>query len=134
MPEDAVTVARRMFAGFSEKDPDTALELMDQDIEWTPADDEPETGTLYGKEAVIGLFLMWSSSFDDFRCDPVEFIDGGESAVVPVRISGRMRGSGVEVTNDETMVLWVRDGKIVEVREFRTEAEARAAAGLTEDG
>src|SRR3954464_12559770 len=130
MSEDAVTVARRMFAGLTEKDPDTAPELIQQDIGWTPAEGEPETGTLYGKEAVIGLFLMWSSSFDDFRCDPVEFIDGGECAVVPVRIGGRMRGSGRGGKNDETRVLWGRDGKIVEVREFPTEAEARAAAGL----
>jgi ketosteroid isomerase-like protein len=131
MAEDPVTVARTMFEGFLSNDPDTSLALIHQDIEWTPSQDEPETATLRGKEEVIGMLLKWAVAFDDFRPQPLEFIAADECVVVPLRISGRVKGGGAEVTTDETMVLWFRDGKVAEVREFRTKSEALAVAGLT---
>lgn len=74
-----------------------------------------------------------ATAFDDFRPKPLEFIDGGGCVVVPMRITGRMRGGGAEVAIEETIVFWVRDGKIAEVREFRTKPEALEAAGLPDE-
>jgi ketosteroid isomerase-like protein len=129
MSEDVVAVVRKMFAAMDAEDPDTALELFHDDVEWHPARDEPETGMLKGKDAVVGLLLQWADAFDDFQPQPLEFIDGGECVVVPMRITGRMRGSGAEVAIEETIVYWLRDGKVAEVREFRTKDEGLAAAG-----
>jgi ketosteroid isomerase-like protein len=130
MPEDAVTIVRQAFEAMESNDPDTALALYHDDVEWHPAADEPETATLHGKEAVVGLLLQWATAFDDFRPEPLEFIDGGGCAVVPMRVTGRMRGSGAEVAIEETIVFWIRAGKIAVVREFRTKPEALEAAGL----
>jgi ketosteroid isomerase-like protein len=133
MTEDAVTIVRKVFKAMESNDPDTALALYHDDIEWHPAEDEPETATLHGKEAVVGLLLQWATAFDDFRPEPLEFIDGGGCVVVPMRITGRMRGSGAEVAIEETIVFWIRDGKIAEVREFRTKPEGLEAAGMTDE-
>jgi ketosteroid isomerase-like protein len=130
MPEDAMTIVRRVFEAMESNDPDTALALYDDDVEWHPAEDEPETATLHGKEAVVGLLLEWATAFDDFRPEPLEFIDADDCVVVPMRITGRMKGSGAEVAIEETIVFWIRAGKIAEVREFRTKPEGLAAAGV----
>ena len=132
MPDDALTIVRRMFDAFGRNDPDAALELFDENLEWHPAEDEPETATLHGKEGFQSLALRWMTTFDDFKFEAVEFIDGGECVVVPLRVSGFMRGTRAEVGFEESWVFWVREGKVIEVREYRTKDEALGAAGLTE--
>jgi ketosteroid isomerase-like protein len=128
--EANVEIVRRVFEAWRRNDPDAAFALMDEEIEWQPAQDEPETATLHGKAGVEGLLLQWANTFDDFRAEPIEFIDADDCVVVPLRIMGRMQGSGAEVTIEETHVFWIRDGKVVQVREFRTKAEGLRAAGL----
>jgi ketosteroid isomerase-like protein len=128
--EDAIRIVREMFAAMAANDPDTALALLHEDVEWTPAQDEPETGTLHGKDEVTGLLLQWSAAFDDFNPQPLEFIEGEGCVAVPLHITGRMKGSGAEIAIEETIVYWIREGKVGEVREFRTKAEGLAAAGL----
>ena len=133
MPEDALTIVRQVFEAMESNDPDTALALYQDDVEWHPAKDEPETAPLHGKLELQGMFLKWVTAFDDFRLEPIEFIDAGGAVVVPVHVTGNLHGSGAEVANDETMVFWLREGKIAEVREFRTKPEALAAAGLPDE-
>jgi ketosteroid isomerase-like protein len=131
MSEREVSVVRRMFEAWSANDPDPALELVDEEIEWHPAQDEPETGTLHGKEALQGMMLKWLTAFDELRVEPFEFIDAGDAVVIPLQLTGKLPDSGVEVSNEETMVFWLRGGKVVEVREYRTKPEALDAAGLS---
>jgi ketosteroid isomerase-like protein len=127
---EIVDVVRRTSEAWEAGDAEAALALLDDDIEWHPASDEPETRVLRGKQAVADWLVQWMTAFEDFRAEALEFIDGGDCVVVPMRISGRLRGSGAEVENDETNVYWVRNGKIAEVREYRKLREALAAAGL----
>jgi ketosteroid isomerase-like protein len=130
MSEQSVAVVRRILEAFEAGDPEPALALYADDVEWTPAADEPETATLYGKEAMQGLFLQWITSFDDFHWQTLEYIDAGDLVLVVLKFSGRMRGSGAEVGFDETWVHRVRDGLVCEVHEYRTKDEAVRAAGL----
>ena len=93
----------------------------------------PDSATYRGHDGVAKLFSEWSESFDDLRFDPEEFIDAGDDVVVAVlRLSGRIRGSGEEVTMPETHVWTMRDGKGVECREYPTKAEALKALGLAQ--
>lgn len=124
MAEESIAVVRRIWERFVANDPEPALALFADDVEWTPAADEPETGTLHGKAAVQGLFLQWLTAFDDFHSEPLEFIDAGELAVVSLRFSGKMRGSGAEVAFEESQVYRVGDGLVREVWEYRTKDEA----------
>ena len=127
MADEPVAVVRRIWDGFLNEDPEPALALFADDVEWTPAADEPETATLHGKEAVLGLFLQWMTAFDDFLSEPLEFIAVGNLAVVVLRFSGKMRGSGAEVAFEETQVYRVSDGLVREVHEYRTKDEAMKA-------
>jgi hypothetical protein len=51
---------------------------------------------------------------------------------MPVRMRGRPPGSDADVVLDEVYVSKFLDGKIVELREYRTKAEALEAVGLSE--
>ena len=127
MSEESLAVVRRIWDAFGANDPEPALALFADDIEWTPAADEPETGTLQGKEAVQGLFLQWLTSFDDFQSEPLEYVEADDLVVLTLRFSGMMRGSGAEVAFEETQVYRVSDGLVREVREYRTKDEAMKA-------
>jgi ketosteroid isomerase-like protein len=128
--EENVEIVRRVIEGWEQNDLDAGLALMDDAVEWHPAGHEPETATARGKAAITERLLEWATAFEDFRADALEFIDAGECVVVPFRYAGRVRGSGGEVAIEETNVFRLRDGKIVEVREYRTKDEALAAAGV----
>jgi hypothetical protein len=63
---------------------------------------------------------------------PGEYIDAGEYVIVPVRMRGLPPGGDAEVVLDEVYVGKFRDGNVVELREYRTKAEALEAMGLSE--
>jgi hypothetical protein len=65
---------------------------------------------------------------------PEEFIQVNEEEfVVPVRWGGRGKGSGLDFEESrETWMFFVRDRKIVRVKEFATREQALEAAGLRE--
>ena len=69
---------------------------------------------------------MWRDTLSDFRAEALEYIDTGEYVIAPTRMRGRPPGSDVEVVLDEVYVSRLRNGKVVELREYRTRAEALA--------
>jgi len=71
-------------------------------------------------------------AFDDVRLSVEELIDAGDRVVVVLRLHGRVRGSTQEVEMSETHVLTMRDGKVTEIHEYQTKAEALKAVGLEE--
>jgi ketosteroid isomerase-like protein len=87
---------------------------------------------IYRGEAASRRF--WSTFFEAFErvvVEPLEFIEHGESVVVPHHLHAWGR-EGVEVDAHSTVVLTFRDGRIIEMRLFRQTAEALKAVGLAE--
>jgi ketosteroid isomerase-like protein len=108
-------------------------ELLHRDVAWHTARDLPDSDTYRGHDGVAELYSEWIGSFEDFRVDVEEMIDGsGDTVVVITRLRGRFRGSSEEVNLIEAHVWKLLDGKAVEIREYRTKAEALEAAGLRE--
>jgi len=70
--------------------------------------------------------------FPDFRFEVKEYIDAGDHVIVPVRAVARMPDSDTDVTIDEVFVNKCRNGRIVEVREFRTKEEALETVAVSE--
>ena len=92
-----------------------------------------DRGPMHGKEAVRDYLRDWLDMFDDFKVEPVEWIDAGEDQVVGVlRVSGRAKLSGVETDLTYAVVYTIRDGKIARGREYWTKEQALEAAGLRE--
>jgi hypothetical protein len=72
-------------------------------------------------------------AWEDYRYERRELIDCGDDRVlVAGRQTGRGKGSGVEISEENFSVFSVSEGKIVKQRMFRHRAEALEAAGLSE--
>jgi ketosteroid isomerase-like protein len=109
------------------------VEALHPEVEWHTAADLPDAGVHRGVDGVGRLVSEWFGSFEDFRADIEEIIDGGDEIVVVVlRLHGRVKGSSDTVELHETHVWRLRDGKAIEIREYRTKAQALDAAGLSE--
>jgi ketosteroid isomerase-like protein len=131
MSPENVEVVRRLFEAWNSSGLAGALSAFDPKVEWSTPDDDPDAGTYRGLEAVAAFLQGWADSFEDFSGEAQEFIEAGDRVVVPLIVSGRPRGSSHFVTVPDTQVLTVRDGNILEVREYRTKAEALEAVGLS---
>jgi ketosteroid isomerase-like protein len=111
---------------------DRFLEHWTQDLDHRSIEGAPDDrGPLHGKDAMRSYVQDWIDTFDGFRIEPVELVDGGGDVVVALlRFGGRARLSGVETDSRFGVVFWIRDGKIARGREYPTREQALEAAGL----
>src|SRR5262249_5300716 len=113
MSEENVEIIRRGYALFAVGDFQAVTALLSDDIEVTDSDGRGVTGsaagTWYGHEGFLRSTEEALDAFEDFHVEPEDFIDAGDTVVVPVRISGRGRESGIE-TEIRLAHLWVLRG------------------------
>ena len=126
-------MSRAVEAG-NRRDLDGWMAELDPEIAWYGLADEPDPGAFRGHQGVLALNARWRDLLPDFRLEVKEYIDAGEYVIVVGRFYGHAADSDAEVGFDEVLVNKYRDGKAVEVREYRTREEALEAAGLSEDG
>jgi ketosteroid isomerase-like protein len=134
MSQENVEIVRRGYELYAAGDLEGVAGLFAEDAELADAGGlgvaDTAAGTRYGPEGFLRATEEAVEAFEDYRVDAEEFIDAGESVVVPVRISGRGRASGAKL---ETRLahLWVlRDGNVTRGDVYRTTEEALEAAGL----
>jgi ketosteroid isomerase-like protein len=83
----------------------------------------------------VGFAEDFRSAWDDVVVKALEFIEGPDDRVVTlIRQSGRGRESGVPIEIHYFFVWTIRDGKVRTTEYFRHRADAREAAGLSEQG
>jgi ketosteroid isomerase-like protein len=100
------------------------------DVVWEIGQELPALGPA----AIKAMWERWEDPWDELETVPEEYIDAGDRVVVTVRYSGRGQGSGIELDDLLFDVYDLREGKIVRKREFKTRADALAAAGVVEAG
>jgi ketosteroid isomerase-like protein len=105
-------------------------EFFHPEVEWRSLAEEPDTEVYRGYDGIRRLFDEWTDSFEDLRTEGEEFIEAGQYVVVPGRVRGLGRASGVEVELSDTFVFKLRKGKVIEVREYTGKAEALEAVAL----
>ena len=123
---------RHRFEAFNRGDLAAMIELTDPDAVWWDRADDPWGGAPHrGRDA---CFQHLAEILEDaeLQAQPQEFIDAGDRVVVGVRLVGRGRTSGVAFKEDEFHVFTLRDGLVIETREYRDRAEALEAAGVSE--
>ena len=137
MSQENVELVRRGYAMFAAGDLEGVAELMEDTAELPGGGGlgvaGTAAGTRYGPEGFLRGSEEALESFEDYRVEPEDFIDAGESVVVvPVRISGRGRTSGALIETHLAHLWVLRDGKVIRSEIYRTTSEALEAAGLTE--
>ena len=110
---------------------DALAEFWDPGIKWRAAEGEiDDVGELHGPEAVRRHFQDWFDMFDDVTVVAEELIDAGDDRVVAVqRMTGRAKVSGIETEIRFSVVYTLRDGKVVQGREYMDKDKALEAAG-----
>jgi ketosteroid isomerase-like protein len=85
-----------------------------------------------GRKGVKRLMEGQMEVLDYLRVEPEEFIDRGDSVVVPIRLYARARHTGLEGMQT-TVHLWrMRDGKAIQLTVYPTKADALKAVGRSE--
>ena len=132
MSQENVEMVRAGYDAFNRGDIEAALSPLHPDIEWWPAADEPITEPYRGHDGYGRLIAEARGGVPDLQTEIEELFVIGGRVVVCVRFWGHGRDSGAPVEIRETHVARVRDGKILEVREYRAKEEALEAVGLSE--
>jgi len=132
MSQENVERVREAMAAYNRSDFDAAVELFDPEIEWVfPPTMDAES--CHGPDEIKRLWRGVDETFEEFRVEPQEFLDGGERVAVRARFRGRGKASGAEL--DEEMfhhVFSFREGRIVRIEHVTDWTEALEAAGLSE--
>ena len=127
MSAENVTVLRDAYGAFARQDIPAVMAAFDESIEWHAPDSLPFGGVYHGHDGVGGFFGQLPNHWQSLSVEPDEFIDGGDTIVVVVRV----RGTGAAGTLDQKHVhIWrMRDGKAAAFTEYSDTARALQALG-----
>jgi ketosteroid isomerase-like protein len=108
-------------------------ELWDRDAVVVEIADFPDADTYRGHEGISRWWMGWFESFEDAWIEPQDFVCVGDHVVVQTH-QRFLSKVGIEVEQDITHVLTLRDGKLVYATGYRDRAKALEAVGLSEQG
>jgi uncharacterized protein len=132
MSQENIELVRGAFDAFSRDDWDALIGLFDPEIEWVTTG-QFVGGQLYrGHEGARDFLDALSGEFEAFRAEPGNFAAASDVVVADTRVTGTGKRSGVPVELLFTVVVSVRNGRIVRVQNFLERREALEAAGLSE--
>ena len=110
-----------------------AVQILHPEVELLGAVGGMEKGTItYGREAVTQALHVDSEIWAERRMELQRAIDAGDQVVALVHEYRRGKGSGVIVEADIALVYGFREGKIVRIEPYMSQAEALEAAGLSD--
>ena len=124
-------MARRAFAAINQRDLDTVLALLDEDVESVSRIAAIE-GPLRGHEGYRRWWDAWFGAFPDYQLEVVEIKDHGDAVIIAFRASGHGAGSDLPFEDLAWHVSRWREGKSVWWKVCLREVEALEAAGLSE--
>ena len=127
--EENLAVAQLGVDIFNSGDLTRLAEIYDPDVVLHTPPGWPEPGPFRGVEAAIGQFQRVVEDFEDARLEASRAEAHGDAVLLPFRWIVRGDHSGLEGEFRMTAIIRFRDGKVVELRYFWDEAEARAALG-----
>ena len=132
MAEENVEVVRHLYDAALRGDTEAVIDCLDPEVRADMSERVFNPDVYEGHDGYRRFLAEIDSVWDDFRIEPLEFIDAGETVVVAHMVSGRGKESGVEVALPSTIVYTVREGLVVGMHMYRDHGRALEAAGLSE--
>ena len=129
MSEENVGIVKAQVRAFAGQGLDAFVAFFDDDVEYLPVE---EAETLRGRDATRRYFEKWVETWEEFRVEPTEFLDGGDYVITGEALRGRGSLSGVETAMKFWSVSLLRNGKVIRRDEYLDRNEALEAAGLSE--
>lgn len=124
---------RRAYAAINRRDYEVLFLSLDPGIEYIPAGDVLPPGmdpVSHGHEGYEGVWRQLIDSFEDFRVEPQEVLDMGETLIACNRYVGHGSGSGVPIEVPLFQLVRLRNGLVFWQKDFSDREEALEAAGL----
>jgi ketosteroid isomerase-like protein len=132
MAPENVEIVKGLMEAAERGDSDTAMEAFDPAVELDQTR-FPDGGTYRGRDGVREFYDKWFGTWDELRIESQGVIELPDERVVSlIQVSGRGKGSGVEVTLEAADVFTLRDGKVIQMTGYPKRAEALEAVGLSE--
>lgn len=128
MSQESLERVQRLYDLLNQGDIDAALAVLDPAVEWWTRADNPDTAMVMGRAGWRAHWAEITGVLEEFRQEPTEVIDAGEYVVVCVHQVARTKG--VLIDQHEVHVFRLRDGLVIELREFHEKHEALKAVGL----
>lgn len=128
-----VDVVKRMYEAFGAKDRDTILTLFAPDIEWVQNEGFPGGGRHVGAEAVLdNVFAKFRRDWDVWQAPVAEWLDAGEVVVAVGEYRGTYKSTGRSMTAAFAGLYRVKEGRIVQFRQFTDTAKIAQAMQSSE--
>jgi hypothetical protein len=126
--QDSLQVVKEGFAAFGRGDIAGLLALMAADVEWAiPGTDLPTSGNYRGVDGVAKFFQTLAADVEILDFQPREFVVDGERVVVVGWERVKIKSTNRVADLDWVMTFTVRNGKVVNFREY-TDTKAIAEA------
>jgi ketosteroid isomerase-like protein len=133
MSLENVELVRKGYQALNDGGVEAILPFIDPDFEMeVPPEVSPEPQIVRGHEGVRLWFESAYEALDEIRIEPEEFIDAGRRVIVPVRMIGTGRGSGIKAEQQVTQVWTLRNGRAVRMSSYVDKESALEAAGVSE--
>jgi ketosteroid isomerase-like protein len=124
-------VVRRLYEAYRARDwPGFEMTLAD-DVRWTPGEVViDDASTLVGPEAVRGHLQQLNEQFEGgLSVEVIELLGEDKDVTALVVFRGRGQTSGIEVALPLAQRYSLRDGRVVEFKQYASWEEGRAALG-----
>ena len=135
MSEAHVELVRAVWEAWERGDTDAVLSFIDPDVEWLTAIDRRlgRAGSVYhGHEGMLELWNLWRTEFDDFSIQADEIRDLGDERILTLaHWQFRGRASGIMVESQLSLLMTIRNGKIVRSEDYLSHKEALEDVGLS---
>ena len=113
MSQENVEILRRLYDAFNRGDLDKLIESFSEEAQQVVT---VLGQTHHGRAAIRRSFEEYFEVVDRAYTEPVEFIEEGEKIVVPVRLQGRLRHTGITdemIPTEMVHAFVIRDGQVV---------------------
>ena len=117
-----------LYESYNRRGTEAILPFVDPAVEWSDPPDWVDGELDRGHDGVRRGLARWRRQWDEYRIDPVEFLDAGLGRMlVCCRQRGRGEGSALVVESDLFMVWTLDNAKAIEMRMFFDPDEALRA-------
>ena len=117
------------YEAFNNRDFTGAVRTFDPDVEWDFSE-MPDGKVVRGVEELRAYWSTLVDTWDEFRIEVDDFIDGPRADVTLVRLVAKARTSGLRFDDPAALVWESSDGRVKRVRFYLSRDAALTAAGL----
>jgi ketosteroid isomerase-like protein len=128
MSQENVEIVRRVYDAFNRADEEAVIDLADPEIVIDASRLTFNPNIHVGVQGIRDIAAGMGEVWEEISFEVRDVVDLGERVVVVERLTGKGRGSGIEVAQDWGAVWTVRDGLVVRVELGYPDREAALEA------